>query len=178
MDTLKTIQTLSKIGEVLSKIIFVVCIVAACLSVVGIVGLAFGADSFKLGGVTIRGLIDNNTGLSNAALYTTAAAVAVFSVAEAVLAKFAELYFKHELADGNPFTMRGAKELMRLGILTIAIPMGTMLLCSIGINVVDNFFPGVDNLFSGEYTQVGLGVMMLLASLFCRYGAEQKEAAA
>ena len=35
-----------------------------------------------------------------------------------------ELYFKNELADGNPFTLRGAKELMRLGILTIAIPLG------------------------------------------------------
>lgn len=176
MKTLETIQTLAKIGKVLSNIVFVCCIVAACLCIIGIVALALGLESVKIGGTTINSLLINIESMSKAALYTTMGAGIVFSIAEAVLAKFAELYFKHELVDGDPFTLRGSKELLRLGILTIAIPLGTIILCSIGINVVDNFFPGVDNLFSGEYSQVGLGAMMLILSLLCRYGAEGKGA--
>ena len=45
--------------------------------------------------------------------------IAGICAGEAVLAKFAEHYFKRELTDGTPFNLGGAKELMRLGILTI-----------------------------------------------------------
>ena len=36
---------------------------------------------------------------------------------------FAAAYLKQELADGTPFTASGAKSLLRLGILTIALPL-------------------------------------------------------
>ena len=98
---------------------------------------------------------------------------AVCCAAEAVLSKFAEVYFKHELADGNPFTLRGAKELLRLGILTIAIPLGTVIVCSIGVAIAEVIHPGVDELSIGEFTSAGVGVMMIVLSLFCRYGAER-----
>lgn len=174
METLKTIQTLSKIGKILSNIVFVCCIVGGCLCIAGILGLAFGGDTLKLGGVTVHGLIENKEGLSDAMLYTAMGTGIVACIAEAVVAKFAEIYFRNELADGDPFTFRGAKELLRLGILTIAIPLGTVILCSIGINIVDNYYPGADTLFSGEYTTVGLGIAMIVTSLFFRYGAELK----
>lgn len=126
MKTLITIQTLAKIGKILSKIIFICCIVGFCGCIVGIVSLAIGAESLKLGG-------------------------------------------------GNPFTLRGAKELMRLGILTVAIPLGTVIVCAIGVAIADVVYPGIDKLSVGEFSSVGLGVMMIVLSLFCRYGAELKE---
>ena len=173
MNTLKTIQTLAKIGKVFSKIIFVCCIVGFCFCIAGIVSLALGAESFRLGGVSIRGIIENDAGMSTPALYVSIAVGAVCCAAEAVLSKFAEVYFRHELADGNPFTLRGAKELLRLGILTIAIPLGTVIVCSIGVAIAEVIYPGVDELSIGEFTSVGLGVMMIVLSLFCRYGAER-----
>lgn len=106
------------------------------------------------------------------ALYTAMAVGIVLCAAEAVLSKFAEIYFKNELADGTPFTLRGAKELMRLGILTISIPLGMVIVCSIGVAIADNFFPEIEKLSYDGYASVGLGVMMILSSLFCRYGAE------
>ena len=175
MKTLKTIQTLAKIGKVFSKIIFVCCIVGFCGCIVGIVSLALGAETFKLGGVTIHGMIENEAGMSLPTLYASMAVGLLFCGAEAVLCKFAEAYFKHELADGDPFTLLGAKELLRLGILTIVIPLGTVIVCSIGIAIADNFFPGIDKLSIGEFSSVGLGVMMIVLSLFCRYGAERNE---
>ena len=175
MNTLKTIQTLAKIGKVFSKIIFVCCIVGFCSCVVGIVSLALGAETFKLGGVTIHSMIENEAGMSLPTLYASMAVGLLFCGAEAVLCKFAEAYFKHELADGDPFTLRGAKELLRLGILTIVIPLGTVIVCSIGVSIADNMVPGIDKLSIGEFSSVGLGVMMIVLSLFCRYGAERNE---
>jgi hypothetical protein len=175
MNTLKTIQTLAKIGKVFSKIIFVCCIVGFCGCIVGIVSLALGAETFKLGGVTIHSMIENEAGLSLPTLYASMAVGLLFCAAEAVLCKFAEAYFKHELADGDPFTLRGAKELLRLGILTIAIPLGTVIVCSIGVAIADNMVPGIDKLPMGEFSSVSLGVMMIVLSLFCRYEAEQGE---
>ena len=175
MNTLKTIQTLAKIGKVFSKIIFVCCIVGFCGCIVGIVSLALGAETFKLGGVTIHSMIENEAGMSLPTLYASMAVGLLFCGAEAVLCKFAEAYFKHELADGNPLTLRGAKELLRLGILTVAIPLGTVIICSIGVAIADNMVPGIDKLSIGEFSSVGLGVMMIVLSLFCRYGAERNE---
>lgn len=174
MNTLKTIQTLAKIGKILSKIIHVCCIVGFCGCIVGIVSLAIGAETFQLGGVTIHSMIENEAEMNMPTLYASMAVGLIFCAAEAVLCKFAELYFKHELADGEPFTMRGAKELMRLGILTIAIPLGTVIICSIGVSIADNVYPVIDKLSTGEFSSVGLGVMMIVLSLFCRCGAEQK----
>ncbi len=175
MNTLKTIQTLAKIGKVFSKIIFVCCIVGFCGCIVGIVSLALGAETFKLGGVTVHSMIENEAGMNLPTLYASMAVGLLFCAAEAVLCKFAEAYFKHELADGDPFTLRGAKELMRLGILTIAILLGTGIVCSIGVAIADNVFPGIDKLSIGEFSSVGLGIMMIVLSLFCRYGAELNE---
>ena len=172
MNTLKTIQTLSKIGRILSKIVYICCLVGFCGCIIGIVSLGLGGEVFKLGGVTIHSIIDSHSHMSMPALYTAMAVGMVLCAAEAVLCKFAELYFKNELADGTPFTMRGAKELLRLGILTIVIPLGTVIVCSIGVSIADNMVPGIDKLSIGEFSSVGLGVMMIVLSLFCRYGAE------
>ena len=133
------------------------------------------AETFKLGGVTIHSIIENEAGMSLPTLYASMAVGLLFCGAEAVLCKFAEAYFKHELADGDPFTLRGAKELLRLGILTVAIPLGTVIVCSIGVAIADNMVPGIDKLSTGEFSSVGLGVMMIVLSLFCRYGAERNE---
>lgn len=119
-------------------------------------------------------MIEGHSHMSMPTLYTTMAVGMVFCAAEAVLSKFAELYFKNELADGNPFTLRGAKELMRLGILTIAIPLGTVIVSSIGVSIADNFFLEIEKLSYDGYSSVGLGIMMIVSSLLCRYGAEMR----
>lgn len=120
-------------------------------------------------------MIENHAGLSLPVLYVSMAVGMIFCAAEAVLSIFAEIYFRNELADGDPFTLRGAKELVRLGILIAAIPLGSVIVCSIGIAIADNFFPEIEKLSYDGYASVGLGIMMIVASLFCRYGAEQNE---
>ena len=172
MKTLKTVQTLSKIGRVLSKIVFIFCIVGFCGCLVGVAGLLAGAEALKLGGMTLHGLLEAEAEMSLPDTYAAIAIGLVFCAAEAVLSKFAEVYFKRELADGTPFTLRGAKELLRLGILTIAIPTGALIVCAIGMGVARQLVPELRELSVDGFGSVGLGLGMIVASLLCRLGAE------
>ena len=172
MKTLKTIQVLAKIGKIISKIVFICSIVGFCLCVLGIVSLAAGGTLIKIGGVTVRGLIENNAGIPLHELYASMIVGVFICAAEAVLSKFAGIYFKNELEAGTPFTLEGAKELMRLGILAVAIPLGTAIVCSIIIGVMNVFFPGVDKISVNGFSSVGIGIMMIVMSLVCRHGTE------
>ena len=131
MKTLKTIQILSKIGKILSKILFVFCIVGFCFCLVGVVSVAAGLPALKIGDVTLEGLIRNEAGLSKGDLLVALSVGMAICLGEGVTARFASLYFDRELKDGTPFTLGGSKELLRLGILAIGVPLVTQ--CVAGI---------------------------------------------
>jgi len=172
MKTLKKIQTLSKIGKIISKILFIFCLIGGIGCFVGIISLAVIPDGFKLGGVTIHSMIEKNAEISMGTCYTAMAVGVVLCAGEAVLCKLAEKYFKNELAAGTPFTFDGAKELMRLGICTICIPIGTAVISGIVYGIMSSIFSGVADYSFSNATSVGLGVMFIVMSLLCRYGAE------
>ena len=177
MKTLGTIQKLSKIGKVLSKIAFIMSLVGFCGCIAGLISLRFGSGSvLKIGGMTLHGILSENAG---AAGKRTAAALSgwlIVCAGEAVLAKFAEGYFKEELRAGTPFTMPGAKALLRLGILTLAIPTGCALLGSVAEGVIAGVLNVEETAAMGLYFESGasivLGMMLMLGALLCRYGAE------
>ena len=123
MKTLNIIQKLSKIGKVLSKIMFIFCIIGFCGCIVGIFSMALGAETLKFGGVTLESILNTEAEVTIGTVYAAMAAGMILCAGEAVLAKFAEHYFKRELADGTPFTFAGAKEMQRLGILISVLTM-------------------------------------------------------
>lgn len=176
MKTLKTIQTLSKIGRILSKIIFICCVIGAAGCAIGMVSLPF-ADTgvLKIGGVTVYGLIVNRTGIDLNSLYPLMTGAMLVCVGQAVTAKFAAGYFAHELTAGTPFTLAGAKELLRLGIITICVPLGALLLAQIVSGVMAEIIGCGEMLQLDGGDSVILGVMFLFMSLLCRYGAELRE---
>lgn len=171
MKTLNTIQKLSKIGKILSKIVFIFCIIGFCGGVVGILSMALGAPTLQFGGVTLKNILDTGADPTAGAVYAAMAAVMIFCAGEAVVAKFAEHYFKRELADGTPFTLAGAKEMQRLGILTICIPIGTGIVAEIVHAVMEQTMHGSAPLQMNIDSSVALGVMFIVMSLICRYGA-------
>ena len=173
MKSLQTIQTLSKIGKILSKIIYICCTIGAVGCAIGMASLPF-ADTgvLKIGGVTIHGLIVNRAGIDLNSLYPLMTGAMIVCIGQTILAKFAENYFTHELAVGSPFTVDGAKELLRLGILTICIPLGCLIAAEIVSGIMAGFL-NCDDLFKSENVgSVTLGVMFIVMSILCRYGAE------
>lgn len=177
MNTRQMIQKLSKIGRVLSKIAFVFSVIGFCGCIAGLLSLCFGKGSLiKIGGVTLHGLVSEEYGYNIKSITAALSGWMVVCAGEAVLAKFAEVYFKNELRAETPFTLAGAKELLRLGILTLAIPTG----CAVAGSIIEGIIAGfmkveqaaaMDLYFDNEASIV-LGIMFILGSLLCRYGAE------
>lgn len=75
----------------------------------------------SIGKIKIRGTILSNVGVNAANFAAALSGWMIVCAGEAVVAKFAEIYFKNELQAETPFTIGGAKELQRLGILVIAV---------------------------------------------------------
>ena len=170
--TLRTIQTLSKIGKILCTIIFIFSLIGAIGCAVGVLGLALIPEGLKIGDVTIHSIIENKAAISLGTCYTAMASGIVICAGEAVLCKFAKRYFVNELAAGTPFTFEGARELIRLGILTICIPIAAAMTAGIVTGVMSHVLGNVSDLHISDNVSVGLGIMFIVTGLICRHGAE------
>lgn len=172
MKTLNTIQKLSKVGKILSRIAFVFSVIGVAGCGIGIIAMALGTPTLKIGSITVKSILKIEAEVTAGTVYASMAAGIILCLGEAVLSKFAEHYFKRELADGTPFCFDGAKEMMRLGILAICIPIGTQIIAEIVYAVLIMTARDVAPLSVINSGSVTLGVMFILLSLFCRYGAE------
>ena len=172
MKTLQTIQKLSKLGKILSKIVFILCLVCGILCAAGILSLLFFPEAIKIGSVTVRGLVDSSVEVTRNTSYAALAMGVILFAGEAVLGKLAERYFRHELADGTPFTLQGARELLRLGICAICIPLGAQIAAQIVYQVMAYLMQDVAEVNHSASVSIGLGIMMIVASLLCKCGAE------
>lgn len=180
MKSLNIIQKLFKIARVLCEVAFVFATVGFCASLIGLICLCFGADNvLKIGGVTIHGIISENLGYDIKSVAASLSGLPFICAGAAVAAKFAEVYFKNELKEGTPFTLGGAKEMLRLGIITIAVPTGTAVIGRVVEGVVAGFMnvekAEVFEVYFDNETSIVLGIMFIAVSLLCRYGAEIKE---
>ena len=175
MKHLQTIQKLFGLGRVLCKVVFVLCVADFCGGAVGMLSMALGAPALKIGGVTLESMLKVEAGVAPGTVYAALAAAMILCAGEAVLAKFAERCFRHELCSGTPFCSDWAGELQRLGILTICIPIGTQIAAELVHAVLEQALPEVAPLQLGSSGSAALGVMFLVLSLLCRYGAELRE---
>ena len=170
--TLNTIQTIMKIGKVLSIIVFVCCIIGAAGCVLGILGLAIASavDTLTLWKI-IMAISEGKGGvLTVGGAYFLCIMSAISCIAEAVIAYLALRYFKKELAAGTPFTFEGSKELFRLGLINICVVFGLALFEEIFGVIIWGVW-GVTDVYEGS-ASVSTGVWMLLLSVFFKHGAE------
>ena len=169
--SLKTIQTLASLGKIFSQIIYVCCIVGGISCLVGITTLC-GVNGLVIGGKDIASLIVSEGEIAIETLVFYCIAGCIACVTECIVAKFANIYFKHELNAGTPFTAEGSKEILRLGILTIAIPTGALLLEGVAFGIYEIIYPNAVQINMENMTSIGIGIMLILASVIFKYGAE------
>lgn len=174
MKSLKTIQVLAKIGKILSLIVFICCLVGVGGSIIGIITLAAIPKGIMIGKETFIQFLERTSRTSIGTCYALMATSIILCAGEAVLAKFAHVYFKREIAAGTPFTFAGAKELKRLGILTIAIPIGTAAVAAIVYSAFKLVHPEIPKFNYSNGASICLGIMFIIMSLFCKYGAERE----
>lgn len=176
MNSLKNIQSLSKIGKVLSKIAFIFSVIGFFSGAAGLISLAFGKDALAvIGNIKVHGTILSDMGVNAANFAAALSGWMIVCAGEAVVAKFAEVYFKNELLAETPFTIIGAKELQRLGILVIAVSVFCNAAGVLIEGVISGFTDIESKVDSNIYSNVALGVVFIIVSLLCRCGAELRE---
>lgn len=174
MKTLHTIQTLAKIGKVISRIVYICAIVALCAGIAGLILLPLGAGAIlKYGGISLNDTLASGIGVG--AVWAAVLTWTIRVAGEMVVARFAWRYFAGELQAGTPFTMAGAREMQRLGILTIAVPLGCTIASAIITGIAGRLLQLETELTFDNGSSVTIGVMLLIFSLICRYGAELTE---
>lgn len=166
-NKLNIIQKIAKIAKIVCHVLFIVCLVCAGLTLTsGISAAVIGDFELKIGGVSIVGLLMDNTGLSEKEMIGNIFCIFIETVIGSLLFGFAKVYLENELRDGTPFTERGAKEFLRLGILVCAIPIGGNILISIIANITN-----INNIYDAG-DDIVFGLLLILMSFIFSYGAE------
>lgn len=171
--SLKAVQVFFKIARVLALVLFIFSIIGAVGGLLGATMLfAFGRTSWDS---ALSNIVEVESLGSTYAEACFSCIIAVIACAGmAVVAKFAEVYFKNEIKVGTPFTYAGAKELLRLSIISMAVGIGTSLLIGLVMSICWVLEPDVT--FSVEYSaDLTTGLSMLLMSFVFKYGAEVRE---
>ncbi len=175
MKTLKTIQTLAEIGKVCSKWISICCIIGLCVCGVGALAVLVGADTLKLGGITLHSILETKADVSVGTVLAFLIVAASLCVGEYFVAREAYRYFENELNAGTPFTMEGAKELLHLGVSAIWIPIVSGVLAQVAQGVIAQCMQDVEKCSMDGIDSVALGAMLVFTSLLCKHGAQCKE---
>lgn len=168
MKTLNTIQTLSKTGKIMSKIVYICCIVGFCGCIVGIAAVA-------ICGTGLNELLLSETGSGIGTLLAAISVGMILCIGEFFISRMAYRYFENELKAGTPFTFDGAKELQHLGVSVIWISAVTAVMAEVAQSVIYQLMYDVERLSPEAFDSIALGLVFIFISLICKYGAEVKD---
>lgn len=173
MKSLQTIQKTFGVFKTLTKIGMILSFVWAGLAALGLAfgviwyngGSVVGLDQALMLQLTVTG------GLNE--MIAVLLVDTVFALTDGILLAFALRYFKAELADGTPFTKRGADEILHLGIRNIVLPLVASILAAVVCQLFDQLHSAGRDW--GNLSSLCTGIALILASIIFRYGAELEE---
>lgn len=171
MKSLQTIQKAFRVFQILTKIAFISSIMGASICAVGALCSVVwytGGQVFSLFGEPIAFYVGREDMNQTMAVLLSDL---VHLTTDAILLSFAGRYFKTEQADGTPFTESGANLIKKLGIRCIWMPIVALVIASV-ITVCLGVERGGD---VSNLPSVVTGIVLILASLIFRYGAELQE---
>ena len=171
MKSLQTIQKTFRVFQILTKIAFIFCVIGASACAVGTLCAAAwysGGQVFSLFGEPIT-IFASGKGLNE--MLAVLLSDLIRLVTEAILLAFARQYLKTEQTEGTPFTENGANLIRKLGIRCIYMPIVAVVIAAVVTVCLGAERSGdISNLPS-----VATGIVLILASLIFRYGAELEE---
>lgn len=168
MNSLNTVQKTFRVFGVLAKAAMILSFVWAGLIVLGLVCGTAWYSGVSVVGVSRETLLVMTRSSSLAQMMGVLLSELVFALTDGALFLLSFRYFRQEQADGTPFTRDGAEQVKYLGIWTIALPMAAVVLSAAFREVF-----GVSRAGDwGNQFSVFLGVVLILASLIFRCGAE------
>jgi len=162
--TLSIILTVFKVLKIISKVVFILCIV-------GTAGCLVGFFATAVFGGMLDGMIAGGFDVYSSCF---ACIIGIFAcVGGAVFAFLSEKYFKNVLDAKTPFTFDGAKECFRLGIASLIISVAVSVASGIAEGIawmLSNF--GSLNFDVNVSFSLSTGLFFMFLSLIFKYGAE------
>ena len=166
MKSLNTIQKIANVLKILTYIAFILCIIGA----VGLVAGGITLFSVPFLPENIVELIISESGVENMTTIAVSMIIQSDYIALMTIPTFLTYrYLKNELQDGTPFTHRGSKEILKVGIIRCVLPLAAYVVCEI-IGAI----AGVKNEFSNEF-DITIGLVMIFLSFVFSYGADLVE---
>ena len=165
---LNVIMTIAKIVRLVTKIFFIISIVAGSISLLGAITLWAEFPSLNIDGTKVVLNIFDTGDIPTKDAAVKCLIEAIICASNAVILGFSSTYFKNMITDGTPFTSRGANELLRLGILASAIPVVCQIICEICATLLAS-----SDLAVGTHeANVIVGLVLIFTSFLLRHGAE------
>lgn len=158
---LETIQKISKVLGVITKVLFIMTMVGAVCSLAALVFM-----------FVCNGNADMVTKIESNGKYTMGQIIGyciigvVVCITHLIVLKAHRNYFLMEQKAGTPFTTEGAKAFRALGIMNIVAPMVCI--------IVSSIIASVSRIGDEIHMEagIGIGVAMILLSFVLAYGAE------
>ena len=173
MKTLQTIQKTFRVFQNLTKIAMILSFVWAGLALLGMLCGAVwygGGTVVGIGQAQLYSLTKTGGLIQMIAVLLTDA---ILALTDGTLLAFALRYFKAEQADGTPFTLRGADQVLHLGIRTIVLPLVAAIVCAVICELMGVPQNAVRDW--GNLNSLTTGLVLILTSVIFRYGAELEQ---
>jgi hypothetical protein len=173
--TKKVVLTTYNVLRILSKIAFIFCIIGAVFSLIALLMFANMSEEVLMNIdfsdpdiASLLSVID--IGQIPSFLTFIFIFTLLICIASAVISKFSELYFGHTLDRRTPFTLEGSSEMLRLGIIMIAVNIALGVI----VGIIYGIFTKLYNFPQGLNfnTDVTMGVFVILLSFVFKYATE------
>lgn len=167
MKSLEVIQKIVKVLRILAKIAYIFCIIGAVASAIGAASLFAIDENSEIWKKALEAIYPDTIDL--AAVRCTCLTGVFGCAAGAVLSWFSKRLFEDELAAGTPFDRHICKDVLKVGIIYLAVSVGSGIIIAIIYACFNLDADGSG--FSGFTT----GIVYIICWLLCRYGADVKE---
>lgn len=167
MKSLEVIQKIVKVLRILAKIAYIFCIIGAVASAIGAASLFAIDENSEIWKKALEAIQPDTIDL--AAVRCTCLTGVFGCAAGAVLSWFSKRLFEDELAAGTPFDRHICKDVLKVGIIYLAVSVGSGIIIAIIYACFNLDADGSG--FSGFTT----GIVYIICWLLCRYGADVKE---
>ncbi|MEG0692118.1 MAG: DUF2975 domain-containing protein [Oscillospiraceae bacterium] len=174
MKYLNKIQKIYSVAFVLLKILISISVIAAVLSLAGVVWIMIGSNT-SLGDNFILMFIWNTQKLSNNQIICELLIAFVKSISYLFMFRTAIVYVKNEIAIGTPFDKKVAKQLTRVGLTMIITTCACSLVTAIIYGVSNGFSSATLHEGNGQIATIIIGAILLVLSLIFSYGVEISE---